>query len=225
VLEEAGIVVVTRGRRGTMSIIRLENGFQHPSSAPENLVPQRLSEVIRFLVSSLQSKLSAKHVRCVIFGYRDLTNGSLTAIPVNTQDELVTAIKNALVSSADEVMAKHGFFLNDLIIVTRAAWLRQLLGMTRHISREVHETFDSPPILGMKPHPHQLFDALFGEDEPPSPTQIENWLRRDLIEPSQTGYSFTNKGLHAIRVKSKLHLRPRRESLRIGQRTLYLIYA
>jgi len=225
-LERAGLVTVNHGKRGAKGIVEIHSEIQRPISNRAELVPQPLKDVVRTFLASFQSKLSHEHVRCVIFSYRDTEYGTMSALPRNMEDELVLAVKEALVKSADEVMMKNGFWIGDLTIISRVAWLRQLLDVSQRIDPEIRETFDSPPVLGMKPHPDQLFEALFMEDgRPPSPIQVENWLKRKLIQQAGTGYSFTSRGFRAIKMKSRLYLKPRAAKQRIGQRVLHLIYS
>jgi hypothetical protein len=92
-----------------------------------------------------------------------------------------------------------------------------------NFSQELEEAFDSPPVFGGKPVPNQLYDGLLTETGPPTSSQIESWLKRSQITPTPTGYMFTPRGLHVIRIRGRLHLRPQREILTAGKRKVHLI--
>lgn len=221
-LEHAGLVYFSHEMRGRRVIVRLRKEIMLTTKAPAQLVPPDMAHVMKMLTSSLQSRLSGQNIRCVILSGDG--NVKIYVIPANIVPENLKTIEQSLTAIADQVMAAHGFWMSTFTIVNRAAWLRQLMRLT-DFAPELEEPFDAPPIIGEKPHPDELYEALFVETQHPwSPLQVESWLKKKLLEPKQpSGYKFTVKGLKTTKIRGRLQLKHIKERVHLGQRSLQLI--
>jgi hypothetical protein len=221
-LEHAGLVYLSHEMRGRRETVRLRKEIMLTTKAPEQLVQPNMAPVMKTVTSSLQSRLSEQNVRCVILSGDG--DAKIHVIPANIVPENLKTIEQSLTTTAHQVMATHGFWISKFMIVNRAAWLRQLMRLT-DFAPELEEPFDALPIIGEKPHPDELYDALFVETQHPwSPTQVENWLKKKLLEPRRpNGYKFTVKGLKIISIRGKLQLKHIKKHVSLGQRSLQLI--
>lgn len=221
-LEMARIVKSTKGKTGERSTFALQ-GQLHRYATAENLVPHVFSHAVKTIASGLQSD-SIENV-CVTLTCDKNKHGKLTVILSGAENvEAMEHLKNVLLRCADKIR-KEQVAITDIIFTSEGAWLRQLLNMTPDPSREIEESFESPPIVGQKPVPVNLLHAVFA-DAPPTNEDIKKWLKKKLIEPiSDDDYELTSRGLHAIRVQARVHWRPIREHLRAGSIVLHWIYA
>jgi hypothetical protein len=217
-LQAANLVVVKLARRGERALVAFSDGIQISRVSGVDLLPKNFRDAGNAFTKSLQLNLPPQYIRSLVFAY-DGNHGRMYVIPMNSNEDVLTAITKALSLSATR--SDQALHIVNLSIVNRAAWLRQLLGMT-NFAPELMEAFDAPPIAGEKPHPNELFESVF-EQAPPTSEDIERWLRKRIIEPKGRSYAFTARGLHAIQVRGRLHLKPQKERVQAGTKTVHLI--
>jgi DNA-binding MarR family transcriptional regulator len=180
--------------------------------------PRNMRSAAQTILQTVQS--GAASIYCLIFTYWR-TPAELTAISRPSPEEMHQSAV-ILATLADKLEREHRISIANLTVMIRSAWLEQLLGIGR-VMLETYRTFDSPPLIGAKPRPEQLFEAEH-EVEPPTEERINNWLKRKLITQTPDGYQYTERGIKVLKFRIKLQMQWHRTNVTIGNRRIQIVY-
>jgi len=225
---------IARGTRLLLSIgilheldgqFYIRDGFLHSPINRTELVPQKLyTKTLDPLASDVEKCLGQQYLHAFIISGPH-ANGiatsddkpSFIAIVRSTEPGQVRFVVDSLLAST------RNMAVGAIAICTRDVWLRQLLSIRKQRSLILERGFDGIPLLGEKPQRHTLLDAMC-EVTPPTPETIEDWKKKGYLREAEGKLQFTSHGMHFLKVKSPLFIRPKEENVSISGKVFHLIY-